>query len=276
MKLKKATLFQVFKYGVYAAVFTNVFLFLQKEVASSAHRFADGFSWTNFLEAYTSTIDTAAWAVLLLLFELETYIISEEKMKGSLQWLFRIIRGLCYAVVVSSFIGYCNNYGWLMSFESINIQSLCEVVGQSWMVELDEFKKIAASDCGALAKGEEFFKYSSKNIYTDNHFLNETFWLARVDILNSLAWILVVVVLEIDVFLQYKNKFSGRAFTISKYIKNVLYLTLLGAAIYWGIFGDFLEFWDAFLWIVAFFFIELNLIEWKNEKLPRNHIKKEI
>lgn len=265
MKLNRAKLFQLFKYSVYLAVFSNVFLFMRKEIASSAHRFADGFSWSNFLEAYTSTIDTAAWAILLLLFELETYIIPEEKMKGGLQWLFRVIRALCYFVIVSSFLGYCTNYGWLMGFESINIASLCEVLGQSWMVELDEFKEIAKSDCGKLAKSSEFFKYSGKNIYTDAHFLNETFWLARVDIINSLSWILVVIILEIDVWLQHRNQFKGRAFLVSKYAKNVLYLILLGAAIYWGIYGDFLEFWDAFLWIVAFFFIELNLLEWKKE-----------
>jgi hypothetical protein len=48
-------------------------------------------------------------------------------------------------------------------------------------------------------------------------------------------------------------------------MKNVLYSILLFAAIYWGIFGDFLEFWDAFLWIVAFVFIEMNLFDWKKE-----------
>jgi hypothetical protein len=37
-------------------------------------------------------------------------------------------------------------------------------------------------------------------------------------------------------------------------------------AIYWGFDGDFVDFWDAFLWLVAFFFIELNVVEWRHEE----------
>jgi hypothetical protein len=29
--------------------------------------------------------------------------------------------------------------------------------------------------------------------------------------------------------------------------------------------GDFLDFWDAFIWLVAFFFIEMNLFQWQEE-----------
>ena len=34
---------------------------------------------------------------------------------------------------------------------------------------------------------------------------------------------------------------------------------------YWGFVGDFLDFWDAFLWLVAFVFIELNIFQWQVE-----------
>jgi hypothetical protein len=44
-----------------------------------------------------------------------------------------------------------------------------------------------------------------------------------------------------------------------------LYGTLLFTATFWGIKGDFVDFWDAFLWLVAFVFIELNVFEWRQE-----------
>ena len=40
---------------------------------------------------------------------------------------------------------------------------------------------------------------------------------------------------------------------------------LFGAAAYWGVAGDFLDFWDAALWLFAFIFIELNVFEWQYE-----------
>jgi hypothetical protein len=39
------------------------------------------------------------------------------------------------------------------------------------------------------------------------------------------------------------------------------------AAVYWGFKGDFVDFWDAFLWLVAFVFIEMNVFNWRQEAL---------
>jgi hypothetical protein len=49
-------------------------------------------------------------------------------------------------------------------------------------------------------------------------------------------------------------------------IKLLFYSTLLLLAVYWGFEGDFVDFWDAFLWLVAFFFIEMNVVEWRREE----------
>jgi hypothetical protein len=54
-------------------------------------------------------------------------------------------------------------------------------------------------------------------------------------------------------------------FRISYAMKVILYFVLFVAAIYWGINGDFVDFWDAFLWLLAFFFIELNVVEWRQD-----------
>ena len=73
---------------------------------------------------------------------------------------------------------------------------------------------------------------------------------------QKLRWLLVVLVLEIDVRLQERHRLKGVALRMSNLSKYILYSTLLLAAIYWGIKGDFVDFWDAFLWLVAFVFIE--------------------
>ncbi len=93
--------------------------------------------------------------------------------------------------------------------------------------------------------------------------------LAWIDVINSGVWLLVVLVLEIDVRLQEHNRLEGPALHISTFLKFVLYSTLLFAAVYWGIEGDFLDFWDAFLWLVAFVFIELNVFEWRAGELEQ-------
>ena len=90
--------------------------------------------------------------------------------------------------------------------------------------------------------------------------------LALVDVINSGAWILVVVLLEIDVrVLTRWDEISRFAVHSWKSVKVVLYTTLIVAAIFWGFKGNFLDFWDAALWLFAFVFIELNVFEWQQE-----------
>ena len=59
---------------------------------------------------------------------------------------------------------------------------------------------------------------------------------------------------------QTNNKYISWKYQSSRIIKGILYTTVLLAAVYWGYEGELLEFWDAFLWIVAFVFIETNLV----------------
>jgi hypothetical protein len=65
--------------------------------------------------------------------------------------------------------------------------------------------------------------------------------------------------------MQLRGRYQGRTLLVSKSTKVLLYGILFAAAVYWGFEGDFLDFWDAFLWLFAFFFIEQNLFAWQAE-----------
>ena len=262
--------FLLFKYIVYGMLVLNVFLFLNKESKAAAHRFSEGIGWTDLIDAFSSTIDTGAWVILILLFELETFILSDKQLKGYIKWALRLLRSCSYVFICYAFSGYLNKYGWVMDFSGVDIANLCQHIGQSWMVEPDVYQPITQANCETLSSATEFLKKSDKNIFTDLPQWTTSFRLALTDIFNSGAWILVVIVLEFDIWLQLKNQLTGRIYLFSKIIKGILYAVLLGAAIYWGIVGNFLEFWDAFLWIVAFVLIENNLFEWQAEtNLPK-------
>ena len=80
----------------------------------------------------------------------------------------------------------------------------------------------------------------------------------------------MVVILEVDVWLQLRGRHEGAFVAISQVIKVVLYSILFAAAVYWGLLGDFLDFWDAFMWLVAFVFIEMNIFQWQAETSSDN------
>ena len=75
----------------------------------------------------------------------------------------------------------------------------------------------------------------------------------------------MVILLEIEVRLQLRGGVPSKLQWLMNGFKVVLYTTLALAAVYWGIEGEFLDFWDAALWLFAFVFIELNVFAWQQE-----------
>ena len=132
------------------------------------------------------------------------------------------------------------------------------------MVTLDEYAPIDAAACAAL-QSASLVQIVGTDIIGTQAALTDAIRLAIVDIVNATDWLLVVVLLEIEVFLQLRNLLTSRLLVLMKVLKGILYSVLFGAAVYWGIEGTFLDFWDAFLWLVAFIFIELNIFEWHEE-----------
>ena len=260
--------FQVFKYTVYVLLAMNIYWFFREEYAAAALQFADGLALADVIEAYSATIDTAAWVVLLLMFELETYVLEDRQFTPLVIRSLHGLRIVCYAFIVYAFYGYVQNLLFVASTEPLaEIRNLCALLpgDWSWATTLDEYAAITAANCGSWSSAVDFVRFQGMQAVVDAPGLTDIVRLAWVDVINSAVWLLVVLVLELDVRLQERNRYEGLALYASTAVKSVLYFLLLLAAVYWGLKGDFVDFWDAFLWLVAFFFIEMNVIEWRQE-----------
>ncbi len=258
--------FNLFKYAVYAFLAYNIFLWFQEDFAASAETFGDTVSWRNVVEAYSATIDTAAWVVLLLLFELETAVIPDEKLQGGLKWFMTGIVAICYALITWAFYGYLLKYNVITNTVPFSIADVCSLAGTEWnyVVDMDNYPPIDAVSCLVL-QGQELFRLSGLEIIGTAASLKTAVGLAIVDIINAGTWLIIVVLLQIEVWLQLKDMLTGRLMLIAKLTKGFFYSLLFVCAAYWGFNGSFLDFWDAFLWLVAFIFIELNIFQWHEE-----------
>jgi hypothetical protein len=270
LTINRDSLFLVFKYTVYVLLAMNIYWFYAEESAAAVLQFSNGLDASRFIEAYSATIDTAAWVVLLLLFELETYVLDDRHFTRPVALSLHGLRAVCYAVIVYAFFGYVANLNFHYAMRILDdVSSACALLPEawSWAVTLDEYAEITAANCGSLAAGGPLFQFDEMQAVVDQAGLTEIRRLAWVDVINSAVWLLVVLVLEIDVRLQEHDRLHGLALRASTGVKSVLYSALLLAAIYWGVKGDFVDFWDAFLWLIAFVFIELNIFEWRQEEL---------
>ncbi len=260
--------YQIFKYSVYALLIFNIYVFWDEEWLAAAVQFPAGVPLRDMIEAYAATIDTAAWVVLLLMFELETYVLEDHHFSPLVSRTLQGIRVLCYVFIVYAFYGYVVNLLFVYDTHLAHgIADLCTLSGDGWSyaVDLDEYEPITAGSCSAFPAVTAYWQFTGMSALVDIPGLTDIRYLAWVDVINAGVWLLVVLVLEIDVRLQERNRFEGFALKASTAVKFLLYSLLLLAAVYWGIKGDFVDFWDAFLWLVAFVFIELNVVEWRQE-----------
>ena len=269
MTINSSRLYQLFKYTVYAFLTFNIYLFFDEEFAAAALQFPNGIAPVDMIEAYSATVDTLAWVVLLLMFELETYALDDDKFTRTTTWLLHGLRAICYAFIVYAFYGYIANLAFVVDIVSLaGVSDVCALLpGEwSWATTLDEYERITAANCASWSEAGVFVQFRDLPAIVDPAGLTDIVRLAWVDVINAAVWLLVVLVLEIDVRLQERNRFEGLALKLSGAAKFVLYGILFLAAVYWGIKGDFVDFWDAFLWLVAFVFIELNVFEWREEE----------
>lgn len=99
------------------------------------------------------------------------------------------------------------------------------------------------------------YEYGTKEYIDENGLL---------DIFNATIWIVVALLIEYEIF--YEKNFHRVAVKLLGFLKILLYISLFVIAILWQIDGEWLDFYDAALWIVCFFFIELNILQFE-EKL---------
>lgn len=258
--------YRAFKYTIYCLLALNIWLFFLEDYAASRAIFSEGIAWHNAVEAFSATFDTLAWVVLLLLFELETAVISDEKLKGGLKWFLSAVRVVCYFFITYSFYGYCVKYGVVTDLTLLANVDACDLIGSEYLYvdNLDEYLPITPDVCSQMT-GQPLWQISGTTIVGTQEQVELARTLATTDIINAGDWLLVVLLLETEVWLQLKGLLSRRLLIANKFAKGILYSVLFACAIYWGIDGDFLEFWDAFLWLVAFIFIEMNIFEWHAE-----------
>lgn len=264
----KTILFQIFKYTIYSLLTYNVFLFFRADYTASTQVFHNGMSWFNVIEVYSASIDTSAWVILLLIFEVETYIIPEQWLKGWLKRILNFIKMISYVFIVYSLYGYLMKYSLVHGSIVFN-QDPCSLLetAYTYIISLDEYQSITAEQCISLSSSP-LYQLNGTQIIGTQPALMLIQRQAFVDVLNSIDWLLIVLILELDVYLQIRGKLSKKIIPISRVIKIILYSILFINAIYWGIEGTFLAFWDAFLWLIAFIFIEMNMLglQTKNNK----------
>jgi len=258
----RPTRFQIFRYTLYAILTANLFYYLWEDIVAFRY-LGPGATLGQILEAFAVTIDYVAWMILIALFELETDFIPKEQFKGAFKWVFSSILVACYVVLVYAFWGYVAALVGSYKFEAFAPEEVCSLVSENyaWVTMEDRVAELTQENCGAFSNGE-VFKSPTDKLVASPDVLAAVIRLQWIDVVNAGVWLLVVLFMEWEVMLELRDALSKRRLILFKTIKGSLYLILLADAIYWHIYGAFIDYWDAYLWLLAFVMIDLNVFKW--------------
>jgi hypothetical protein len=270
------TRFQIIRYSIYSLLMLNLLYYLWEDLI--AFRYVPrGASLAQIFENFATTIDYVAWMVLIVLFEIETDFMPKEKFKGWFKWAFNGVLVACYLVLVYAFYGYVAILVDFYRFTPFPPEAVCGLVDEHFAyVTMDaRFVELTLENCSALFP-DTAFKSLDDNLVAAPANLAAGIWLGWVDVVNAGAWLLVVLFIEWELMLELKDALSKRRIIVFATIKGALYLTLLGCAIYWTVESAFIDSWDAYLWLIAFVLIDLNVIDWGEEpkeviQIPGGH-----
>ena len=258
--LTKESAFRLFKVVIFWVLMINLLYYLYEDVTAYLY-LAPGSTFLDAMEAFAVTIDYVAWMVLIVLFELETSAQSRDQFTGIRKWVIAGLTAVCYIALVYSAYGYAAGLMDSYQFEPLESKPACYFANTNFAYVSGSARPIELTheNCGALA-GEKLFKSPSDNLIATEPNLMALRKLGWVDVFNSNAWLLIVLLFQIEVMLEQAGKFTKRKLITIMAWKGFSYLVLLVCAIYWTVFSAFIDWWDAWLWLLAFILIDLNML----------------
>ncbi|MEM9208571.1 MAG: hypothetical protein AAGA61_04960 [Pseudomonadota bacterium] len=208
MRLAAYRPYQAFKFTVYALLTTNVVLFFLRESAAIGFRFGAGLGPGELIEGFAATIDTAAWLLLLLMFELETWTLDDRHLTVRVSVALRGLRAASYVVIVYAFYGYLSRLQFFLGATPVmGVSDLCALADGSWAYALgpDNYAVLTAANCAGFPHDSGLMQLRDVSTVVDTAGLAAIVRLAVVDLINSGVWLLVVGVQD-----RVKHGLRGR------------------------------------------------------------------
>ena len=274
MKITTGRVYTSFKYAVYALLLINTFYFFEINSAAESATFANGVSFADLIVAYADGIDSLAWLLLLLVFEIETSYEPSERHRHWVAPLIGAATVLLWAIIVYAFYGYVGGLDMVRGFTVYAGAQPCSLAGSGaqFAVTLDDYIALDAENCRQLVSGVQY--NADLDMFATPENLALISRLNWTDVVNAGTWIVLGLLIEFDIFLRVTHRATPERLRVLHLVQFPLWTVLVVAVLYWWALGDPIEAWDAFLWIACFFFIELNMMA-KHEENARRRAKEE-
>ena len=259
------------KWTVYILLIINFIFYVFEDWDRANHVLHGGSSFLDWSSEFANSIDETAWFLLLFMFELETYVLDDEKLQG---WVGHTVHGVrlaCYVMIAHTIFAYADTViDYLPSVPVENVATLCEMTDAdvSYVYNLD-YTDVTEQTCADLSTATQYYWVADDPVVTDLAGLNLERDLAWADLVEAVVWLLILLAIEVVVRLQSRGVTGGALISRLNKVKLFLYLTLIVLGVYWAYLSHWLYLWDELVWIGGFAIIEMNVSEWRDELIEK-------
>ena len=231
----------------------------------ATHTLRQGGSFLEWTEAFATTIDEFAWLGLLLMFELETYLLDESLEKPWVKWSVHGARLVFYLFLAHTVYARITALSDTFQVQAEpTLTSICQLADQEFSFGKNyHYEVITPENCRSLSSDSELYLLEP-TVVTDREGYALEKKHVSVDLSDAVMWLLVVWAIELAVWLQNRSITGGALMLVSN-AARLGYVVLLGHAAFWAWNGHWIWAWDQFLWIAGFWAIEKNLSQWREE-----------
>lgn len=257
---------QLIKLIVYALLLVNYLHYIGVDIEAARHEMHAGWGLVDWARAFATTLDEAAWFLLLFLLELETYLLSDTAFTPTRVKIMHGLRLLCFIAIghtVFAFAGTLLDLNRAVVHSDVSLCDFAEA-GLSYTANL-EYWDLNGGNCAELSGDSTLFQFAQGQVLSDRAGMSVEWQLAWIDLAEVVVWLLILAMIEWMVRLQDAGVTSGPALRFAQTLNTLLYGLLWIAAAWWCLLGHYVFAWDEALWILGFMAIGMNLSEWRKE-----------
>ena len=255
------------KAALYALLLANFGFYLFEDWSRTSFSLTDAASFYDWVREFNTSLDEVAWFTLLLIFELETYVLDESGWSPGLARIVLLIKVITFCLIGHTlYVNFTALTEILGPVSASAVSDLCELTdtGQSWLFNLD-YTLITSETCDVLPQAPQYWEIPGEPVVTSSAGLDLARRLAWCDFIETAAWLSVGAAMEAAIRITDRGVTSGYAVTVLGWLKFGLYALILLLGVYWAYRGHWVYLWDEILWIFGFAFLEVNLDGWRDE-----------
>ncbi len=263
----KSKLRAAIKWIIYPLLALNVGFYLDDELLRVFQTSMSGSGFLDWTIQFVSSIETIAYVIVILMLELGTRDGTGRRSTGWTTWANPLARGVGYGLIALTIVAYgASLASYYRDVGKPDFDSLCDVANKDFsFVDNLEYTRINVDNCTTLSDEADFVYIGEPSIVTTQSGLGLERLLGWLDVIDAVAWAVLLVTIERVIYLQRRNEIGGRQMKPVYVIKTILYTATLLLAAVWAFLSHWLYTWDAVIWIAAFLIIEMNINRWRDE-----------